>query len=43
MTGWEDVRKGRYEDGRMANKKRRRWEDGRMGWDEGRIKFLQSA
>jgi hypothetical protein len=43
MTGWEDVRMGTCEDGRMANGKRRRWEGGRTGWDEGRTKFLQSA
>ena len=43
MTGWEDVRMGTCEDGRMANGKRRRLAGGRMVWDEGRIKFLQSA
>jgi hypothetical protein len=43
MTVWEDVRMGRCEDRRMANGKMRRWEGGRVGWDEGRIKFLQSV
>ncbi len=31
MTGREDVRMGRCEDGRMANGKRRRWRV--EGWD----------
>ncbi len=43
MGGWEDVRVGRYDDGRMANGKRRRCECRRIGWDEGKIKFLQIA
>ncbi len=43
MTGWEDVRMGTCEDGRMESGERRRLAGGTMGWDEGMIKFLQSA